>query len=103
MGPLFSIMLVALPVAIFFGAAYLCLRRMRARHPLVGALGFAVGAALGACVAIVALAVAMRTGASMTSSLGNITYCIAVAGAAVIGGLVAYAVAMAVLRKLAWR
>lgn len=103
MGPLFSIMLVALPTAILFGAAYLCLRRMRARHRLVGAIVFAAGADLGAFVAIVALAVAMRTGASITSSLGNISYCIVVAGAAIMGGVVTYAVVMALLRKFAWR
>jgi hypothetical protein len=98
-GPLFSILFIVLPSAILFGAAYLCLRRLRARHPLIGAIGFAVGADLGAFVTIVALAVAMRTGSSLTSSLGYIAYSIAVAGGAIVGGAMAYAIVKAVLRK----
>lgn len=98
-GPLFSILLVVLPSAILFGAAYLSLRRLRARHPLIGAIGFAAGADLGAGVTIVALAVAMRTGSSLASSLGYISYSIAVAGGAIVGGVMAYAIVKAVLRK----
>jgi predicted MFS family arabinose efflux permease len=98
-GPLFSILLIVLPSAILFGAAYLCLRRLRARHPLIGAIGFAAGADLGAFVTIVALAVAMRTGSSLASSLGHIAYSIAVAGGAMVGGVMAYAIVKAVLRK----
>lgn len=98
-GPLFSILFIVLPSAILFGAAYLCLRRMRTRHPLIGAISFAVGADLGAFVTIVALAVAMRTGSSLASSLGYIAYSIAVAGGSIVGGVMAYAIMKAVLRK----
>jgi hypothetical protein len=41
----------------------------------------------------------MRTGSLFTSSLGHIAYSIAVAGGAIVGGMMAYAIVKAVLRK----
>lgn len=95
MGPLFSLMLIAMASAALFAVVFLVLRRfLRTADALRRAGGFVMGTGIGVTLSGGVLALALGTDASLTSTTQVTVYLFAIALGALVGGIaVSYLVA----------
>jgi len=97
MGPLFSLMLIAMASTALFAVVFIVLRMfLRTADALRRAVGFVVGTGIGATLSGGVLALAMGTDATLTSTTQVTVYLSAISLGALIGGT---AVSSLVARK----
>jgi hypothetical protein len=87
MGPLFSLILIAMASAALFGVVFLVLKMfLRTTDALRRAGGFVIGTGIGATLSAGALALAMGTDVTLTTTTQVYAYLSAVALGALAGG-----------------
>ena len=90
MGPLFSLMLIAMASTTLSAAVFLVLRMfLRTADALQRAGGFVIGTGIGATLSGGVLALAMGTDATLTSTTQVIAYLSVIALGALVGGTTA--------------